>query len=96
MPATSAIVQSTGDDQWAIGYVGLGYLADAGDKVKGLIVDGVAPSEATVLDGSYTISRPLHLYINGEPTGTIKKFVDFTMSEAGRKIVKEQGYVTVD
>ena len=96
MPATSAIVQSTGDDQWAIGYVGLGYLAGARGKVKSLVVDGVAPSEATVLDGTYTISRPLHLYTNGEPAGTIKKFVDFAMSEAGRKIIKEQGYVTVN
>jgi len=96
MPATSGIIQSAGEDRWAIGYVGLGYVADAGAKVKALRVDGVEPSEATVLDGSYPIARPLHLYTNGEPRGSVKEFVDFCLSEQGQKIVKEQGYVPVN
>ena len=34
MPATSSIIQATEEDNWAIGYVGLGYAEDAAGKVK--------------------------------------------------------------
>ncbi len=101
MPATSAIIQAVGEDAWAIGYVGLGYAAEAGDKVKMLAVKAddkspaVVPSEATVVSGEYSIARPLQLYTNGDATGTIKEFIDFCLSPAGQKIVRETGYVPV-
>ncbi len=99
MPATSSIIQATEEDNWAIGYVGLGYAEDAAGKVKILGVmatdtsQAVLPSIATVVDGSYSIARPLHLYTNGEAAGNIKKFIDFSLSTQGQEIVKETGYV---
>lgn len=101
MPATSAIVQSVTDDEWTIGYVGLGYAAEAGDKVKTLSVKAdeksaaIVPSEKTVSTGEYAIARPLQLYTNGESTGVVRSFIDFCLSEAGQKIVTETGYVPV-
>jgi len=99
MPATSIIVQSVEADKWSIGYVGLGYAVEAGDKVKTLAVsDGgefIIPSETTVKSGEYSISRPLYLYTNGEPTGKIKQFVDYCLSPEGQKIVRATGYITV-
>jgi phosphate transport system substrate-binding protein len=101
MPATSSIIQSTEEDNWAIGYVGLGYAEDAAGKVKVLGVKendstmAVYPSIDTVLDGTYSIARPLHLYTNGEATGNIKKFIDFCLSMQGQEIVKETGYVPI-
>jgi phosphate transport system substrate-binding protein len=101
MPATSAIIQSVSVDDWAIGYVGLGYAIEAGDKVKMLSVkedseaSAVIPSEKTVSSGEYSIARPLHLYTKGEPTGAIKDFIGFCLSEKGQKIVKKTGYVAV-
>ena len=102
MPATSAIIQSVSSDAWAIGYVGLGYALEAGDKVKMISVKAdesspaVAPSEATVTSGDYSIARPLHLYTAGEPTGLVKAFIDYTLSPAGQQIVQETGYVKVN
>ncbi|MFH1538851.1 MAG: PstS family phosphate ABC transporter substrate-binding protein [bacterium] len=101
MPATSSIIQSVTSDKWAIGYVGLGYAIEAGNKVKmvgvktGAGAPAVSPSEETVTDGSYPVARPLHLYTVGEPKGVLKDFVDFTMSEKGQEIVVETGYVAV-
>ena len=99
MPATSSIIQTVETDKWAIGYVGLGYAVEAGSKIKALSVsDGgktVAPSEATVKSGEYSISRPLYLYTNGEPTGAIKRIIDFCLGSEGQKIVRETGYITV-
>ncbi len=101
MPATSTIIHSVSTDQWAIGYVGLGYGVEAGDKVKMLGVKKdenehpVYPSEKTVSSGAYSIARPLHFYTKGAPTGAIKSFIDFCMSKEGQKIVIETGYVAV-
>jgi phosphate transport system substrate-binding protein len=99
MPATSAIIQSVQTDEWSIGYVGLGYAVEAGDNVKPLGVsdggDFVQPSEETVKSGAYSISRPLHLYTNGEPSGKIQQFVEFCLSDEGQKIVRETGYIAV-
>ncbi len=99
MPATSAIIQSVSTDRGAIGYVGIGYAHDAGQRVKVLKIKAtetgpaVAPSEATVRSGEYSIARPLFFYTNGAPTGAAKRFVDFCLSAEGQRIVRETGYV---
>ena len=101
MPATSAIVQATTNEQWAIGYVGLGYAEKARNQVKILKVKrdahspGVLPSLATVDDGTYSISRPLQIYTNGEPTGAIRAYVGFILSAAGQKIVEDYDEIPV-
>ncbi|NIP41600.1 MAG: PstS family phosphate ABC transporter substrate-binding protein [candidate division Zixibacteria bacterium] len=102
MPATSSIIQSTAEDKWAIGYVGLGYADEAADRIKVIGVketaeaEAVYPSVETVLDGTYSIARPLHLYTNGEAAGIIADFVNYCMSVEGQQIVKETGYVPVN
>ena len=102
MPATSAIIEATAEDRGSIGYVGLGYVAEAGGRAKALEVkvdessDAVAPSEEAVKSGEYGIARPLYLYSAGEPTGAAKAFIDFALSEAGQAIVSENGYVTAE
>ena len=101
LPATSAIIQSVSSDKWAIGYVGLGYAAAASDKVKivAIKVDenspAVMPSDKTVKSGEYPIARPLYLYLNGKPRGTLKDFVDFCLNTEGQKVVSQTGYVTI-
>jgi len=101
MPATSSIVQSVSSSEGAIGYAGLGYALEAEGKVKILLVKKdssspeVSPSLKTVQDGTYPISRPLQLYTKGDPPGTVKEFIDFSLSPAGQKIVKETGYIPI-
>ena len=74
----------------AIGYVGLGYVSAS---VKAVSVDGIMPSKETVLRNKYPVTRPLFMYTNGVPEGTIKKFIDFVKSPEGQKIVGEEGFV---
>jgi phosphate transport system substrate-binding protein len=101
LPATSAIIQSVSTDKWAIGYVGLGYAHAAEGKVKIVPVKtddaspAVMPSDDTVKSGQYPIARALYLYLNGEPKGTVKKFIDFCLSAEGQKVVTDTGYVAV-
>jgi phosphate transport system substrate-binding protein len=101
MPATSAIVRSVAEDKWTIGYVGLGYAIEAGEKVKMLLVKDktdspeVLPSVMTVRSTEYPIARALYIYTNGEPAGAVKEFVEFALGDQGQQIVTETGYVPV-
>jgi phosphate transport system substrate-binding protein len=62
-------------------------------KLKVLKVDGVFPSEANVLNGSYKFCVPLGLVYKGELQGLSKSFVDFVFSEEGTGIVARYGVV---
>ena len=75
----------------SIGYLGLGFLKSA--DVKPIKIDGVMPSEKTVKDKTYPISRTLNMYTNGKPTGDVAKFINFILSAQGQKIVEEQGFI---
>lgn len=87
--AVATTVATTPD---AIGYIGLGYLSP---DVKAVNIEGVAPTNETVVSGEYQIARPLFMYTNGEPSGLAKSFIDFIMSKKGQKIVEEVGFVPV-
>ncbi|MFM8337793.1 MAG: substrate-binding domain-containing protein, partial [Opitutaceae bacterium] len=76
-----------------IGYVGLAYLKAEGIKV--VSIDGVTPSKETVLSKKYAYARPTFYYTNGEATGEAAKFVAFTLSDEGQKIVDKIGFVPV-
>ncbi len=74
----------------AIGYVGLGYVDST---VKAIPVDGILPTEETVLSGKYPLARPLFMYTNGRPSGAVKEFMDFVLSWEGQSLAKENGFV---
>lgn len=85
-------VQTVAQNKYAIGYIGIGYI----DKsIKVLTVKGIKPTPDTVRNGSWPISRPLYMYTNGNPKGTIAKFIDFLLSKEGQKIVNEVKYVSM-
>ena len=76
-----------------IGYVGLAYLTDPG--IKTVAVDGALPSEESVIAKKYPLARPTFYYTNGEPAGEAAKFLAFTLSDDGQKIVRKVGFVPV-
>ena len=92
LPANQSIVDEVTKNKAAIGYIGMGYMTD---KVEGITVDGVAATVENVANKSYSISRGLYWYINGEPTGDVKTFIDYALSPAGQEIVKKEGFVPV-
>lgn len=76
-----------------IGYVGLAYLTDPG--IKTISIAGALPTEESVIAKKYPYARPTFYYTNGEPTGEAAKFVDFTLSDEGQRIVRKVGFVPV-
>lgn len=82
----------------AIGYSGLAYATDHVKLAcvsKGSDGDCVMPTVASASDGSYPIARPLFMYTNGEPTGEVKKYLDFILSDEGQCIILNKGYAPV-
>ncbi len=75
----------------AIGYVGLGYVDE--ETCPAVALNDVVPSVDTVVDGTYPISRSLHMYTLGEATGAVAMFIDYVMSTAGQEIVEEEGFI---
>ena len=68
----------------AVGVFGLGFYDQNRDKLRVATVNNVAPSEKTILNGSYPVSRPLFFYVKGEHVKSIKglpQYVEFFLNK---------------
>ena len=77
------------------GAIGYGGLAAADGSVVVVNVEGVAPTEENVRDGSYPISRYLYLYTAEPPRCAIQDFLAWVVGEAGQAVVRRNGYVAL-
>ena len=93
------VVEVIGRTPCAIGYSGMGY-ATSHVKMLKVAVDDNAPYYPPTLDNvlakTYPIARPLYMYSLGEPTGEIKVYLDWILSEEGQKIVERLGFVPLE
>jgi len=93
MAGNEQIVAEVAKNPNGIGYVGLAYIKAPGVKV--VPIDGAVPSRETVMTKKYPYARPTFYYTNGEPSGEAAKFVEFTLSDEGQRIVTQVGFVPV-
>lgn len=96
LPSSEGIISEVRQNPNAIGYDGLGYvphdvkmIAIAKEAGGGYVL----PSIETVNDKSYAIARDLYMYTNGEPTGIVKEYLDWILSEQAQQIVADLGFV---
>ena len=96
----NVLVQGIANDRNALGFFGYAYYAENKDKLKAVAIDDgkgkpVAPSEKTVLDGTYQpLSRPIYIYVSKKAVAKpeVKEFVEFYLKNAPQ-LVKEVKYV---
>jgi phosphate transport system substrate-binding protein len=88
--SNGAVRQLVADDPNAIGFISLGLV---NEKVKALMLQGIAATPENVINGSYKLSRPFLFVSNGEPTGLAKQFLDFTLSSEGQNMLTSEGLV---
>jgi phosphate transport system substrate-binding protein len=93
MAGNEQIASEVSKNPNGVGYVGLAYTKASGIRV--VPIDGATPSKESVLGKKYPYARPTFYYTNGEPSGAAKQFVDFTVSDAGQKIVDQVGFVPI-
>ncbi len=96
----NVLVEGVASSKGGLGYFGLAYYEENSDRVKVVPVkgkgDAVAPSQDTVLNGSYApLSRPLFIYVNKDALKTnplVAKFVRYYLENAA-VLSEEVGYV---
>lgn len=97
LPGTAAIVNAVKKDKFSIGYGGAAYAEGVKDCAvkKDDKSKGVLPSEATIKNNTYPISRYLYMYLKGKPTGETKVFIDWILSKEGQSLIADVGYYSL-
>ena len=92
LTSTGDVITTVSQNPAAIGYASL---ASVKKSVRALTVDGVAPSEESVKDGSYKVQRPFVLVtVEGkELAPAAKAFFDYITSPAASRIISAAGAV---
>ena len=92
LTSTGDVITTVSQNPNAIGYASL---ASIKDSVKALTVNGVAPTEATVKDGTYLVQRPFVLVTKEgvSLSETAQKFFDFATSADAASIISAAGAV---
>lgn len=93
VPSMSGLVNRLVGNSRAIGYASYGVADQQRDDLVVFSLDGVEPSAANILDGSYPVSRPLVLIWNGQLSSAEQAFLDYIMSEKGMQVVAEMGFL---
>ena len=104
LQGTAALGEAVARDVKGIGYGGVGYFAQRNDvKILHLKSDenspAISPAEnnkvnyEVIWNKSYSISRYLYCFTNGEAKDELKKYIDFIISPEGQKVVESMEYI---
>lgn len=67
----------------AVGVFGLSFYDQNRDKLRVAPINGVVPSQESIVSGKYPVSRPLYFYVKGDHIGVvpgIKEYVEFFLN----------------
>lgn len=94
LTSTGDVIQTVSSNPNAIGYASL---ASVGDTVKAVKVEGVIPTNDTILSGEYKIQRNFVLVTKKDSalTGAAKDFFDFCTGKDGAEYITKAGAVPV-
>ena len=90
--SNGGVKQVVGGDSYAIGFISFGYIDST---VKALSIDGIEATAENAKSDTYPIVRPLYFLTKEAPTGLVKEFIDFCLSDEGQAIVADEGYVSI-
>jgi phosphate transport system substrate-binding protein len=97
MPGTAAVVNAVSKDAAGIGYGGAAY----GKGIREIKVKkdekatAYAPTIENIKAGTYPITRFLYMYVKNRPTGAMKEYIDWILSDEGQQVVTEVGYFPI-
>lgn len=88
--SNGAVRELVKGDPAAIGYMSLGLV---GKEVKGLPIDGIAPTHSEALAGKYTLVRPFLFVTKGAPGPAAQAFIDYVLSPEGQGALEKEGLI---
>lgn len=96
----NVIIDGIAGSDSSLGWVGYAFYVENSDSVAALEVDGgegcVAPTDETISNNEYPISRNLYIYVNNAKAvenPALAEFVDYYLSDEGIANVSAAGYV---
>lgn len=90
--SNGSVKQLVANDRDAVGFISLGLV---NDQVTALSLNGVAATHDNIVNGSYDLYRPFLFITKSEPTGVVKQFIQFVLSDNGQKILQRKGLIPV-
>ena len=95
LTSTGDVITTVSTNPNAIGYASLSAVSDS---VKTLTVNGVAPSEETVLSGEYLVQRPFVMVTSSSEalSETAQAFFDYALSSEAAPIIAGAGAVPLN
>jgi len=88
------IIQKLTTNPDILGIFGFSYLEENTGKIKGLAIDGIAPTFETIASTKYVTSRPLFFYVKKAHIGTIPGMKEFMEEYVSDKAAGEEGYLS--
>ncbi len=89
----NVIVQKLVASPTSVGIFGYSFLEENQNKIKGAIVDGVAPTFESIASGKYPVSRPLFFYVKKAHVGVIQGIPEFIQEYISDKAFGADGYL---
>jgi phosphate transport system substrate-binding protein len=97
LPGTAAVVNAVSKDKVGIGYGGAAYAK--GVKIlkvkKDASTPGIEPTQESIKNNTYPISRFLFMYTRDKPSGDVKNFINWVLGDEGQAIITKVGYFPV-
>ncbi|MGI5926282.1 MAG: phosphate ABC transporter substrate-binding protein [Thermacetogeniaceae bacterium] len=84
--STGSLRTAVAGDPQAVAYISLG---NVNNTVKVVAVEGVTPTDETIKNGSYKLSRYFYYLTREQPREIAQQFIDFVLSHEGQQIVGE-------
>jgi phosphate transport system substrate-binding protein len=92
MPSQGALLKKLESNPNAFSYVSAGLAAEL-ERLVIFTFEGIEPSHANIVNGTYKLARPLQLIVKGEtPSPYAKRFVDYMLDE-GQAAIAALGFV---
>jgi phosphate transport system substrate-binding protein len=92
LQGTAAVINAVGRDKNGIGYGGIAYAKEVRPLAISDKAAPVEPSEATVADGTYPLSRKLFFYHYANSPERVTKFVQWSLTPEAQDLVTKVGY----
>ncbi|MCS1351601.1 PstS family phosphate ABC transporter substrate-binding protein [Mechercharimyces sp. CAU 1602] len=94
----NVLITGVAGDEYSLGYFGYHYYIENKDKLKAVKIkadaDAVEPTEETINDGSYKLSRPVFIYPNKQALQKkeVKAFIEYYLTD-GKELIPSVGYI---
>jgi phosphate transport system substrate-binding protein len=93
LQGTAAIINAVGADKNGIGYGGIAYAKQARPlAIQAAGAQPVTPSEGTVADGTYPLSRKLFFYYTANAPERVTQFAQWAVTPEAQALVTRVGY----